>query len=914
MRNDDEMTGRNYSSVMKLTFLPLATACLSLLVANAFPALNVPLAVQEFSGVTRTGEGVRSGVPVPRHAGLLSTSDLRLLDQNGAPVPARFSVLGRWGAGPADTTAPLRWVLVDFATDVAASATNRFTLTQGGPGPALPALNIVETTTNITVTTGPARFAVSKTRGSLLEAAWLDLNGDTTFSAGEQIISPANDTGSFVVATNTEFRANNTAPLSVLVDDNGPGRATVRIEGFHRDSGTNQFLRYVTRLTFFAGQSYVHVHHTFIEGRVLGTGNGDFPAGVIISPFDRAGLRVRPSFSGALNARMTADSAALTVIALTNAAHLVAIRQRTPTNYVEGMRYEVFNNSTLLETGQRARQAWLDVGDSTWGLAASTRDFWRKGPQRLSGAGDGTLTVEFPAEPYTIYQAMGLAEEVLLDFHPASAAVADQRRRSEGSLKDPLFAVAPGAWYVASGAFGQLPAYPCTRYPRFDQILEEHFQISTQWVDAGRTFGLRNYLDMPTDRYDPATDPHEVYFSSGYYDPCTAQIHEFARRGEFRWLRDLAFPHLRHWYTVDCYDTDDPASPQNGICPAHGTAHRSNFTGEYHYMESFWDYYYLTGDRRGLERLTQGARSYATQPIWRNEADIGLLVPGLTARMICQKLNTMLEAYLATGDPLFRNTVTTDAEDFIASYGTPMGFFRFYYRAPTNDFLAGQAFQVQVIFLPLLKKYYELTGSPAAEQQLILAPQQISTYYRAATNPASPDYLLFTNYARVTTTAGTTNFTAQSIPPPGGADAVLYNESITALLGALSHAGALTYNRALIGDAQFIWTNRIQPQWFASVWDKPASQQTLRAVLSLAYLDAPETPPPSDFVGVKLLTGRFRMDHQGTLGHPYLLQSSANLSTWLTLSTNTPDASGTFSFDDTNNLSAPFRFYRVLKP
>ena len=153
MRNDDEMTGRNYSSVMKLTFLPLATACLALLVANAFPALNVPLAVQEFSGVARTGEAVRSGVPVPRRAGLLSAGDLRLLDQNGTPVPARFSVLGRWGAGPADTTAPVRWVLVDFATDVAASATNRFTLTQGGPGPALPALNIVETTTNITVTT-----------------------------------------------------------------------------------------------------------------------------------------------------------------------------------------------------------------------------------------------------------------------------------------------------------------------------------------------------------------------------------------------------------------------------------------------------------------------------------------------------------------------------------------------------------------------------------------------------------------------------------------------------------------------------------------------------------------------------------------------------------------------------------------
>ena len=120
--------------------------------------------------------------------------------------------------------------------------------------------------------------------------------------------------------------------------------------------------------------------------------------------------------------------------------------------------------------------------------------------------------------------------------------------------------------------------------------------------------------------------------------------------------------------------------------------------------------------------------------------------------------------------------------------------------------------------------------------------------------------------------------------------------------------------RALIVDAQFLWTNRILPQWFASVWDKPASQQTLRSHLSLAYLDAPEVPPPSQFVGLQLLSGRIRTHQQGTFGHSYLLQSSANLTNWLTLSTNTTDASGTFSFDDTNNVTPPWRFYRGVKP
>ncbi|MBI3877784.1 MAG: hypothetical protein HY300_17795 [Verrucomicrobia bacterium] len=877
-------------------------------------ALNVPLTVQEFSGVPRVAEFVRSGVPIPRREELYSAAQLQLLGPGGAPVQARFTVLGRWGSGPNDTNAPVRWVLVEFPSTVPALGTNVYTLSSSAAGPALAALAISETTTNITVATGPARFEVSKTRGSLLESVWLDLNSDASFSAGEQIISAGNDTGSFVVATNIEFRASSIAPVSVQVDDNGPGRVTIRVEGFHRDSGTNQFLRYVTRLTFFAGQSYVHVHHTFIEGRAIGTGNGSFPDGILTTPFDRAGLRLRPSFSGTLNANITTDSTSPTVIALTNAAHTAAIRQRTPTNFVQGLRYEIFNNSTQIETGQRARQAWLDVSDSTWGLAVSTRDFWRKGPQRLSGAGDGTMTVEFPAEPYTIYQCMGLAEEVLLDFHGATAPVSDLRSHSQGTLKDPLFAVAPAAWYVGSGVFGQLPAYPCTRYPRFDQILDEHYQMTTQWIDEGHAFGLLNYLDMPTDRYFAPDNPHDGDYSGGYYDPCTAQIREFARRGDFRWLRDLAFPQIRHWFTTDCYDVDDTNTvPHNGICPTHGMAHRSDFTGEYQYMESFWDYYYLTGDRRGFERQLQAARTYATAANWRNEFDLGIAVPGLTGRAICQKLNTMIEAYLASGDPALRAAITNDAEDFIASYGTPLGFFRYLYRSSTNSFDAGQAFQIQVIFLPVLRKYYELTESPTALQQIILGPQRVSSYYRASTNPASPGYLLFTNFVHVTALGGT-NFTAVTTPPQFGEDSVLYDPSLTALVGVLSHAGALTHNRALIADAQFIWTNRLLPSWSASVWDKPASQQTLRGHFSLAYLDAPETPGRSQFTAFNYTNGRFRLYHQGTLGHTYQLQMSPALTNWVSLSTNTPDASGTFVVDDTNIVSTPFRFYRVIKP
>lgn len=901
---------------MRTILVGMLLAAFAVVAGFSQTPLLVPLTVQEFSGVARTNELVRSGVPMPRHAGLYSAAGLRLLGPGGIPVPARLTVLGRWASGPADTSAPVRWVLVEFPASVAALGTNVFTLTSGGPGPTLTTLTVNETATNITITTGPARFEVSKTRGSLLESAWLDLDADMIFSAGEQILLPANDTGPFVVATNTEYRGGNAVPLSTVAEDVGPGRATVRVEGFHRDGGGAPLFRYVTRLTFFAGRSDVHVHHTIIEGRAVGSGNGDFPAAQIITPFTRAGLRLRPAFAALPTVRVTADNVTPTTVALTNAAHVLALRQRTPTNYLQGLRYELLNNASLAETNQRARQAWLDAGDANWGLAVATRDFWRKGPQQLSAAGDGTVTVEFPSEAYTIYQCMGLAEEVLLDFHPATAAFATLRSRSQGGLKDPLFAVAPGAWYVGSGALGELPAYPCTRHPQFDQGMEQHYQVNMAWIDEGRVFGLLNYLDMPFDRFEANTDPHNVFYGVGYYDPPGAQIREFARRGEYRWLRDLAFPHVRHWYTTDCYDVDDTNTvPHDGICPTHGLAHRSGFVPEYHYVESLWDYYYLTGDRRALERGLAGARTYATAPNWRNDFDVGLAVPGLPGRAMCQKLNTILEGWLATGDPALRTAVMNDTEDFLASYGTPIGFYRYFYRAPTNSFSAGQAFQTAVIFLPLIKKYYEVTGSETARQQLLLGPQRLAAHFRVSGDPQSPAYLQFTNFVRVTWAGGaTTNYAAQPVAPEPGEDDVLYDQSVTALAALLGHVGALTHNRAFITEARRLWTDRLLGGWTASVWDKPAAQYTLRMHLLLGYLEPPDAPPRSDFIGFELLGGRARMHHQGTLGHSYLLQSSSNLATWLPISTNTPDASGTFSFDDAGIGSARLRFYRAIRP
>lgn len=883
-----------------------------LAVGTVRAAIHVPLTVAEFSGVARTNEWVRSGVPFPRRENLLTAANLRVVGPGGSPVSARCTVLGRWGAGPTAAAAPVRWVLVGFPATVAANGTNVYFLTDAGAGPAMTAVSVVEDAAAVTVTTGPAQFRIPKTNGALLESVRLDLDADGVFSSTEEILSPANDAGPFVGANGVEFRAQNAAPLSVAVEDSGPGVVTVRLEGFHISSGTNQLLRYVSRLTFRAGSADVRLNHTIIEGRVSGSFEGEIPGPEFVTPLTRAGLRWRLNLGGAVAARVTADSPTPRVVPLT-ANDTAAVRQRTPTNYLQ-LACEVLVNGAVVESGARARQAALALADNRWGVAVATRDFYRKGPQRLAASGDGTVTIEFPSEDYTIYMAMGWMEEVLLQFHPAARPFSELHAQAQGGLKDPLFAVAPASWYCGSGALGELSPAPAARYPAYDSVLESHFQQTVAWVDAGRCFGLLNYLDLPIDRWDGSTDPHEISYGNSYYDAPGAQVREFARRAEFRWLRELAFPHIRHWFTTDCFEADYALHRFNGISCHRGVAHRGGFTGEYHYMESLWDYYYLTGDRRALERGRAAARSYATAACWRNEFELGIPTSGLTGRSIAQKLNTLFEAYLASGDESLRATLVTDAEDYLAVNGTAEGFLR-NSRSQPSIYATDQGFMCTVLILPSLWKYQQLTGSPAARAKLILTPQRILNSHRLSANPAAPEYYQFYNQLTVTATGGG-NFTTQPLTNAFfTTDDYMYDQGVQGLVTALCRAAVLSGDRSLVAQARLLYENRLAPAWFGDIWAKPPAQQTLRAAPGVAYLGAPETPERARFTGSRPTAGdRLNMDLTGSFGHAYRLQATADLLTWTTLSTNAPAPNGALEVYDAGATNRPQRFYRVISP
>ncbi len=824
-----------------MTRKPTRTSPLSLeaLEDRCLPSITT-LSVTNDLPIARVAEPVTSGIPLPQSLGLTDPQQFRLLGPSGQAVPAEFSVLGRWNSGPQDSSKPIRWLEVSFDADIPANATASYTLDLGANPAPTTGIQLTQTADLIDITTGPARFEIDRNSFDLFHSVWLDTNNDGTFSSSEQIVAPSAANGSYVLQGTQEYRSSQQAPLSVVVEESGPLEVVVRAEGFHADSSGQDLLRYVTRLTFYAGQSYVDVNQTIIEGRVVGSGNNDLFDGngqytgqQQVTNFNQAGLRIALQLSGPVTAQLRGSQDTVQQGTLT-AGGFAQIQQHRQTDLTVPMAYDAVINGTQVESGQQATRAWLDLSDSRWGLAITTKDFYQKDPEALRAAADGTVQVEFPSEAYTIFQAMGLEEDSVFYFHPAGTSTTQLQQVLEGFGKDRLLAVAPAPWMLSSGAFGTLPgANLPAPYANFNTFVTDSYNATLAWIQAGHTYGLLNYLDLPA--YDTAglTNPDLNDWGNSYYDPAAAVLNQFARTGNVSMLKQFVIPYVQHFYTTDAYDTNDPTSYQNGISGSRGGDHRAIWTGQYNYLESLWTYYYLTGDREALERGTAAAHSYANDPLWANNVDYGIGDLGLTTRNASQKYSTMLEAWLATGDASLKSALDTQLHDYLTHMYTAEGFVVFPYTHGTT-YQPDQAFMVTNLIDDTVYKYYQVTGDSLARDFVVTTPQRIAQYNRISQDPTSPDYYNFYNDIQVTVT-GPGTFTTKPLFPNGNSDDYLYLEAKLSLGTALARASLITGDQTLMTRAQELYKWGI-PQLVGGLWQKDIAEKSLRSFQGLGIL------------------------------------------------------------------------------
>lgn len=253
------------------------------LVAGQSPAParegRVPLIVPAGVPATALGYPMSFGVPFPK--GVLSDlSQLRVVNERGEEIPAQFEVRSQWGRVP---EAGVRWLGVDIRMPKTAAwwperQQTPLYLEYGHPTATSPAkskpespkpkVRAVQEAEGIRVDTGVLSFLVRGEGYNLLDEVRLH---------GKPVLTQAGKGGAYLIdQEGAVYRTANDRKPKLTIEENGPLRSVVRVEGWYVKDGTSgearnfrlpteALCRFITRIESYAGLPWVRVLHQWIN-------------------------------------------------------------------------------------------------------------------------------------------------------------------------------------------------------------------------------------------------------------------------------------------------------------------------------------------------------------------------------------------------------------------------------------------------------------------------------------------------------------------------------------------------------------------------------------------------------------------------------------------------------------------------
>ena len=592
--------------------------------APAGPA-RVPLTVRETAGIGRTGEVVRSGVPLPRALGVRDTARLAVADAAGHPVPAEFRVLARWNAGRDDAAAPIQWLLVAFPASVPARGSAVYSLvTDGAAGPNPPPphpLHLTREGNQVVVDTGAAVFRLGGRADALLDEVLLPGGRRVAGGVGMELrtVRPAAAAGG-----HSKLR-------EVRVESAGPLSAVVLVDGAYDlpPVGTGGFgsrRRYV----FTAGSPAVIVRQAVSWEGDLGEGirtKDGQPNGVRV---ERARDTLALDLGGPAAALVVGsrDGTPLAVAAVPGGAAgaEASLRQLLRRQRQEPLRFEMTAGPERRQ-GARADAGMLAASGPAGAVAVAIQHMDRYEPQGLRLAADGRLAIDLVDGAAWLAHHQGFFATLAVAALPAAPARGDLDRLLWAPLNRPLRAWPGAGWFTASQAVDEVPAGALPkRYAAYDEIVPAALARTVKSVDAEGLSGLMTYGLYPryweSDNYaevdckeDPT--PGEAWDNpfwcatwTDYHNTTETAAIWAMRSGAVEWLDEIAFPaalRTLHTQVLQC-------SPEQkwfycGQSPMGYGAYREDFNSSHAYFENLFLYYWLTGDSTVLDLVQRGGDS-----------------------------------------------------------------------------------------------------------------------------------------------------------------------------------------------------------------------------------------------------------------------------------------------------------------
>lgn len=442
---------------------------------------------------------------------------------------------------------------------------------------------------------------------------------------------------------------------SIQIEESGPLKLIVRIDGVFKKQNDKPICRFRSRLGFFAGMSLVEINFQIHNPRAAIHPGGVWDLG------DPGSIYFRDlSLSFVLNNDSDQLSASCHIYetpvpeerystipfnptALTNLTHFTIYQDSSgganwnSSNHVDKdgkltvsfPGYRVFSGksqeSTIKLEGRRATP-YVNLSSPTGWIAAGVKDFWQNFPKALQVEGSRLRVGLFPAESKSGFELQGGEKKrhtIFLDF---------------GTIKEetiipqmlfPLHVSLDPEWVEQTGAVSNFVP------ESFDQN-REYLNYIHNIIDGPNSFfskreivdeyGWRSFGDLYGDHEAVNHKGPGVLVShyNNQYDFIYGSFFQFLRTGDRRWFQ-LMSDVARHTIDIDIYHTDeDKAAYSHGLfwhtdhykdaatC-THRTYSRRNGgrgygggpSNEHNYTSGLLHYHYLTGDPEAKDAVLE---------------------------------------------------------------------------------------------------------------------------------------------------------------------------------------------------------------------------------------------------------------------------------------------------------------------
>jgi exo-rhamnogalacturonan lyase-like protein len=343
--------------------------------------------------------GVSFGVPWAQ--GTMQRGAAFRLSAAGGELPVQTWPLAYWPDGS------LKWS--GFASVAPAGLAGAVTLTQGASA-AAGALKVSQDGGRVVVDTGAIVCAIPISGADIIESITFP---DGKIVAGASRLVCVLQSGPQTEAVDAPPRERFVSEVkSVTVEQSGPVRGVVKIEGMHKgETSGREWLPFTLRLYFYTGQTSVRVVHTitfdgdqekdFVRGLGL-----QFAVPMREEPRNRTvrfagqdgGLWSEPLQPAGGNAAQEAGQAIPSTVLLAQNAvwNDFKLTQPTPDGFTIVKRTNPKSTWLFSAAGKRA-PGLVFAGDVSGGLAVSVKNFWQSYPSSLEVRGASGAAAEIVA-------------------------------------------------------------------------------------------------------------------------------------------------------------------------------------------------------------------------------------------------------------------------------------------------------------------------------------------------------------------------------------------------------------------------------------------------------------------------------------------------------------------------------------